>query len=406
MGRASRENGVGPVAAWATAILLALGAAGKVPTAEGFAAVVGTVLGVDPTRALPLAYAVIGWEACLAAALMWRGWRSPGTMWLALLTVGAFTLALARLAAMPHAPRCGCLGVLGGFGSGGDSTGWSLLRNAGLLGLLGWGQARGSGASGNGSGHRRATAAGAEAGGRAFTLTEVLVVAAVVCILLALALPAVRAARSRGREAEMLSGLRQVSGLLVLYAGDQRDAWPYVQTPRRFDAPIVVRGVVTGFSYFGGGRTFWANALVPGYLEHPAFAQYLGTEAMAEWNTREGLPADTVRSRFVLCDVAFARPAWFEGDLPPTGDEHFDATRHGDVRFPGRKGALVGSTHRAGDSRDAPGPGPIGRADGSAVVTPYLVGSPEFMVERWLWGVINGPVFSTRGGWGGVDEGL
>ncbi|MBL8758435.1 MAG: type II secretion system protein [Phycisphaerae bacterium] len=313
---------------------------------------------------------------------------------------------------MPQAPRCGCLGVLGSLGSGGDSTGWSLLRNAGLLGLLGWGLARGFGASGEGSGHRGAraagagTGAGAGAGVRAFTLTEVLVVAAVVCIVFALVLPAVRAARSRGREAEMLSGLRQVSGLLVLYAGDQRDAWPYVQTPRRFDAPIAVRGVVTGFSYFGGGRTFWANALVPGYLEQPAFAQYLGTDAMAEWNTREGLPADTVRSRFVLCDVAFARPAWFEGDVPPTGDEHFDATRHGDVRFPGRKGALVGSTRRVGDNPDATGPWPVGRADGSAVVMPRVAGSPEFMVERWLWGVINGPVFSTRGGWGGVDEGL
>ncbi|MFN7022462.1 MAG: type II secretion system protein [Phycisphaerales bacterium] len=399
---------MGPVAAWATAILLALGAAGKVPSAEGFAAVIGAVLGVDTARALPLAYAVIGWEACLAAALMWRGWRSAGTMWLALLTVGTFTLALARLALEPHAPRCGCLGVLGSLGSGGESTGWSLLRNAGLLGLLGWGLARGSGAIGRGSGHRgaRAAGAGAGAGARAFTLTEVLVVAAVVCILLALALPAVRAARSRGREAEILSGLRQVSGLLVLYAGDHRDAWPYVQTPRRFDAPIVVRGVVTGFSYFGGGRTFWANALVPGYLEQPAFAQYLGTDAMAEWNTREGLPADTVRSRFVLCDVAFARAAWFEGDVPPVGEEHFDATRHGDVRFPGRKGALVGSTRRAGDNPDATGPWPVGRADGSAVVTPYLEGSPEFMVERWLWGVINAPVFSTRGGWGGVDGGL
>lgn len=404
MGRASRENGVGRVAAWAAAIFLALGAAGKVPSAEGFAAVIGAVLGVDPARALPLAYGVIGWEASLAAALAWRGWRSAGTMWLAFLTVGAFTLALARLAVMPQPPRCGCLGVLGGFGPGGDSTGWSLLRNAGLLGLLGWGLGRGPGACADGAAHERPRPA--EAGARAFSLTEVLVAAVVVGILLALALPAVRAARSRGREAETLSGLRQVSGLLVLYAGDHRDAWPYVQTPRRFDAPIVVRGVVTGFSYFGGGRTFWANALVPGYLEQPAFAQYLGVDAMAEWNSRQGLPADTVRSRFVLSDVAFARPAWFEGDAPPTGDEHFDATRHADVRFPGRKGALVGATHPAEQNTEAAGPRLVGRADGSAVVISEAVSDPRYVVERWLWGVINAPVFSTRGGWGGIDEGL
>jgi len=68
---------------------------------------------------------------------------------------------------------------------------------------------------------------------RAFTLIELLVVIAIIAILAALLLPALRAAKERGRSAVCMNNLKQTGLLMALYADDNR-GWSvpaYIATP-------------------------------------------------------------------------------------------------------------------------------------------------------------------------------
>lgn len=101
--------------------------------------------------------------------------------------------------------------------------------------------------------------------GSAFTLIELLVVISIIAILAALLLPALAAAKEKGRQAQCVSNLRQWGLAFNMYASDNADALPRrgqgVQPLTQINRP-----------------TDWFNAL-PVYLGLPAFQAMVSNNA-------------------------------------------------------------------------------------------------------------------------------
>ena len=91
--------------------------------------------------------------------------------------------------------------------------------------------------------------------GGAFTLIELLVVIAIIAILAALLLPALSAAKEKGRRALCAGNLRQIGVACTLYANDFSDEFPKAaynggwgrQNPYQLDETLAAEAAELGF---------------------------------------------------------------------------------------------------------------------------------------------------------------
>lgn len=364
------------------------------PSAVAAAAIIGID---DPGRAGDVGIiALIIWEALLGLALWTSSGRDPIALRATAWTIGLFSAALVRQVIAPTGRSCGC-GIAWDTLAGDQvGAGIGLLRNAAMLWLL---RLASSEPNREPTDHHAGDTP-AFARRAAFALVELLAAIAVIAVLLAIAIPVIRDARLRSHETRQFSDLRQAIAALGAYSQDYKDAWPYLQTPGNFNAAITVRGVQVGWSYFASGRTLWANLICPAYIDAPQVFLRGDLDALIASNIADGWEPSTIRSRILFADIAFAVSDWWATDDPPVGQTFFAGTRHADVVFPARKGALI-------DYPDASRQPPrVARADGSAEYLAPAHNPQSGLVERWLFGVPTRTVQSTRCGWRGIDPGL
>jgi prepilin-type N-terminal cleavage/methylation domain-containing protein len=104
------------------------------------------------------------------------------------------------------------------------------------------------------------------------TLLELLIVIAVIAVLLGVIVPGIRGIRSRSREVEVLSTLKQHAATFTVYGGDYKGSTPQIVpaevgefdiTPSGFSVPIVVRYPWTwGYWHFAFARKYYEQGVM------------------------------------------------------------------------------------------------------------------------------------------------
>ncbi|MCW5765298.1 MAG: type II secretion system protein [Phycisphaeraceae bacterium] len=384
-----------------------IAAVGKALHPDRFADLLARVAPIDSALfAQVLGIVVAAAEAALGVALMLAGWKSRRLLAFGVSALLAFTAFLGWLWARHGAVSCGCFSLFDSMTGGSSGPAWGLVRNGSLIWLLCIARNRTARRQPSAdSGPASSDQSSAPSAVRAFSLVEILVAVSLIAVLVAIALPALRSVRARGKAADSLSNLRQAMVALGAYSADFKDSWPYFQTPGSFSGPIYVRGVRVSWSYFAAGRTLWPNLIWPAYIDSQELFLGFDVSLLRDRNVLDGWDPDTIRSRYLLSNVAFALPDWWVGDDPPANPDLFAATRTTHVQCPARKGILVDSAF--GWNPTTPTKVVLAcRADSSAGEFPFTTEDPTTIVPRWRFGVIEESILSTRNGWRGIDYGM
>jgi len=242
----------------------------------------------------------------------------------ALLLLMGFSLFLGWSVSYGRTSGCSCFGALKVLDAGAVQ---GIARNVIMAVVVGAYLAKGRTPGARAGALRPAR----DAGG--FALVEVGVVIAIAVILGAIAIPALARARDRARDAATLALMRQHGAVMLAYAADHADAFPYFTDPARATTPVFhSSGVGLDARYFEAFY-LWPVALSDAY--------YAGSLSPALW-TPPSTPAALRRARFgvgyILYPCVFlAHPEYWALEtrlLPPS---QLQPTRTASVSFPSSK---------------------------------------------------------------------
>lgn len=359
---------------------------------------------IEPHLILPVAVAVITWEAFLGLALLAGLWTRR-VAWLTAATLGVFTLVLIRLLFLPDTPGCGCLGGMPtSVADARTDASLGIVRNIALAWVAAW-VARRTAARAFPASSPTPPSVGtmAPASSRGFTLIETIAAIAIIAVLIAILLPALSKTKLSAEYVRSLSSQRQLLALISMYGNERNEYYPYVAVPMLPDLGIPsladqVSGKHPG--YFANSR-FWTEAFeshVQQSLSGIASTRNLdGTLAVRE---KYGRP-DLVITYFLLSHATSAAPAYWVGEFPPDDLSLYRAMRSTDTRYPSAKGLLVDLNEDVFNAETADDRWSVGMADGSAAVRPRRLIGHENLQRPY--GAIFWPVLTTPEGLHGRD---
>lgn len=244
-----------------------------------------------------------------------------------------------------------------------------------------------------------------------FTLLELLVVLSIISILLSLLVPTLLHARGEARRVQALATMQQVWIGMALYGGDFREAFPFLATPGRPRAPLIVNGADLSDAqgvYFRPQAEYWPSVVRKYFSGRPLLPEVPCFEPRG---TSFGLPKDrdddVLWTRFWLTPNAFAAPEFWADNQPPRNPAYFRATRWDEISFPSQKGVLLDiGNSEWGDTKYNYGASPLelpiwfSTADGASHVR-RLKDMKRDTVGREGLGAL--PVLTTRYGLRGRD---
>ncbi len=170
-------------------------------------------------------------------------------------------------------------------------------------------------------------------GSTGFSLIELLVVIGVIAVICAIALPSLWGARRQARSKVSLANLHGHIGVMMVYAADNRDAWP---TPSPDPIlRITFKEAASEYPRFAFS-SFWNYILADSYYNGQA-------------ENRSFYPPDYVTdviktpsgfTPYTLTCTAIAN-AEFWNPKTRTGPDQWGGAKHSDVLYPAKKSALI-----------------------------------------------------------------
>ncbi|GAB4387180.1 MAG: hypothetical protein Kow0022_18560 [Phycisphaerales bacterium] len=166
----------------------------------------------------------------------------------------------------------------------------------------------------------------------AFTLVELILVMALTVILTALLLPSLRTTRTRAQSVVSQSNIRSHATVMLAYAGDWREYYPYITDRSREITVLSAAGQEWELRYFDPVN-YWPIGLLDAYYDgqagspafHPPSSRRVGHPISSYWYSSTMITAPSYWNRFTRLE----------------GTSQWTPIAVSDVRFPSYKGLLI-----------------------------------------------------------------